>query len=224
MKVYDVFYRFDTLLDKASSGAFPELLQKQREEFIDRAMNKYVVEMYTQGFEVAEVMTSKLKDFLFYDTLSPETDVVPFALLTPEFMSTSYKIPAKMWFSIYESVKLSTECGTKNVGIKAIRHDALTNMIRDPFNKPTDLDLLRVLVGNRIHVIHPVNSILGELNIGFIGKVTPLVENLTYSKQTWKTEDYWLQDTTIDDILSIAVSIALETFESPRLKSFIQIK
>ena len=224
MTVYDVFYRLDLMLDKANSGAFPDLTQKQREEFIEKAINKYIVEMYSQGFEVAEVLTSKLKDFVFYDTLYPTTEVVPSLALTSEYTTTSYAVPIKLWFSIYESVDISDSCGTRNVAIKAAKHDDISNRIRDPFNKPTKLDILRVLQGRYIKVIHPIDTATGKLSIGYIGKVNPLVLGLTYTKENWKELTYWLSDVTVDDILSIAVMLALETFESPRLKSFAQIK
>jgi hypothetical protein len=100
---------------------------------------------------------------------------------------------------------------SKRVGVKPIQHDDYNKVINDPFNKPNSDQALRLMHGNRIELITGADFDITRFYIRYVRK--PLAVDLA------NTVDCELADHTHEEIVDIAVSIALEGTENSRYQT-----
>ena len=100
---------------------------------------------------------------------------------------------------------------SKRVGVKPIQHDDYNKVVNDPFNQPNHDQALRLMLGAKIEVITADDFDITRFYIRYVRK--PLAVDLT------NTVNCELADHTHEEIVDIAVSIALEDIESGRYQS-----
>lgn len=100
---------------------------------------------------------------------------------------------------------------SKRVGVKPIQHDDYNKVVNDPFNKPNHDQALRLMLGDKIEIITGADFDITKFYMRYVRK--PLAVDFA------NTVDCELADHTHEEIVDIAVSIALEDIESGRYQT-----
>jgi hypothetical protein len=100
---------------------------------------------------------------------------------------------------------------SKRVGVKPIQHDDYNKVVNDPFNKPNHDQALRLMLGDKIEIITEADFDITKFYMRYVRK--PLAVDFA------NTVDCELADHTHEEIVDIAVSIALEDIESGRYQT-----
>lgn len=151
MTIYTMYSIFEDLVDKQSSGAYPEIPIEQKDRFFNLACERFVKQRYGSnnskgfGFEEIQKRTDDLSNLVRTASLNISTSGV---YSTEEYPTVIYNIPTDYWFSITERVRLRTKCRTVTVLAVQGRHDEISYRISDPFNRPKGERVFRVMHSN----------------------------------------------------------------------------
>jgi len=97
------------------------------------------------------------------------------------------------------------------VGVKPIQHDDYNKIINDPFNKPKFDQASRLMIGDKVELITGETFDITKFYMRYVRKPVPVaLATPTHCE---------LADHTHEEIVDIAVSIALEGIESGRYQS-----
>lgn len=116
----------------------------------------------------------------------------------------------------YNGVSITSVNGTfsstqsKRVGVKPIQHDDYNKVVKDPFNKPNHDQALRLMLGDKVELITEENFDITKFYMRYVRKPIPVELGAT---------DCELADHTHEEIVDLAVSIALEGIESGRYQT-----
>lgn len=102
------------------------------------------------------------------------------------------------------------EASSKRTQVKPVTHDEYNSVIRDPFGKPDENQVLSLMFGNQIELLGEEGFALGNYYLRYIRKPQTIVFN---------SVDCELADHLHDEIVDIAVSMTLEEIESPRYQT-----
>lgn len=197
------------------------------------------------GVEEIQKRTDDLSSLVQYQTLQPLGNGF---FSSNTFYSLYYALPQDYWFSLIERVNLSNpKCPDPvNAEVKVARHNDVNYRLRDPFNKPKGNRVFRVMVsgGNAANGTSLIELFLdrtvtaNNYQIGYIGQPQRLrgqtnlnqqpIANLPFTYQTvdpttpnfWRTQEYWFNNQTHQEIVDLAVKAAIETIEHPRYQSY----
>lgn len=144
--------------------------------------------------------------------------------------SKFYIIPDDLWFTIYESVKYDTEgdgnipnkdctkltinnLGNAYTNIIPITHDDFYRTYHNPFRGISDKRALRLTAGNKLYEVVSKYDI-DTYFIRYVKKLEPIIledlpDGLTIDNQS-TAQTCKLDDTLHDDILGMAVQLALQ--------------
>jgi len=105
---------------------------------------------------------------------------------------------------------------SKRVEVKPITHDVYNKIIKDPFNKPYENQVLRLMFKNQVELIGSENVVPSKLFLRYLRKPQRILLDLSVPSNSVDCE---LADHLHDEIVGKAVSIALEGIESKRYQS-----
>lgn len=205
------------LLDKVDSKAVPSFETNEMDDFFNMAIKRYVLSRYKE-FEVNQRRTDDLRGLVKEVNISRDS---PSLSLYPN--ADSYTLPVDYMFSISERPLISSyknSCGntvTNKIGyLRAIQHDDFEKLLKDPFNKPQEKEVLRLIQSNKIILVHDENTVLSDLVLSYIKNPIEVQLDLEDENNSINSD---MPEHTHDEIIQLAVQIILETISDPRFQT-----
>lgn len=208
--------------DKIDSLNYPDILPEEIDFLLNKAQDRFVKQRYgtnndkKQSFEETQKRTDDIKAIVV------NADIIPLANSVDNIDPNAQfcVLPADYWFAIQERVDLQcTDCNdqlvTSKVKVKAINHDDFDTLIINPFEKPSISKVLRLMAYNRTELIHAPGTTIVKYYLRYIKE--PVRISLTVPT------DCELSEHTHEEIVSEAISIALENVEALRTKTYTPI-
>jgi hypothetical protein len=226
MTISEMHNAFKLELDKVNSLQYPSFTSIEIDYWINRAIKEFVKTRYSgvnykkEGFEQTQKRIDDLRT-LVREVTVPCTSVGAIKpngyVLTNGFSNVIFGT-AVYWLSLGEEVKITIGSTTSRCGVTEVTSDEYRAEIDNPYSsyilhygsaKP-----LRLFYNNTIEFISDGNYVVTEAYIRY------LKEPITVVYATSVNCD--LPNPTHDEVVSIAVRLALENIEQPRYQSYSQ--
>jgi hypothetical protein len=226
MIVNQLILSFKLKLDKIDSSAYPDILNEEIRFWLDEAADRFVKQRYERnnlkrkGFEETQKRTDDLRAAVRTETIAANvsTDYPGFAYNVELPDRYRYLLKVQTEIRYVDCNDLSeTEWSTPY----QVQQDDIHVLLEDPFNKPIEGRPLYILEGNNI--VFFTDGVFEVLNarvtyIRLFDKLQPgLATSATYSNGA--TEYTELAEDTHEEIVDIAVKMALENIESQRYQT-----
>ena len=199
-------------MDKLDTQSYPEIQDEIIVFLLNEAIIRFIKQRYggtnvkRDSFEESQKRTDDLRTVVVYDTIASSG-----AGFFPN--SFTYPLPADYWFSLLEQTDATCDCvgtpKTERVKVKAIQHNNLNTVMQDPFNRPENTEVVRVMAQNDIQLITDGVCTTGNFYLGYIAnnfKLDPLTPAQVIS----------MPEHTHSEIVDIAVTVTLDGIESGR--------
>jgi hypothetical protein len=220
MNIADMHIAFQIGVDKVASLNYPGFESEEVDFILNQAQDEFVKtryggnNLYRKGFEENQKRTDDIRSIVKRASIAPQpVDPFnkPFGLYY--LIPNSPNINDVYWFSVHEEVTaLVTDCNgfqiKQRIPVKPITHDTYSRMIMDPFNKPSETELLRLEVENKIEIITAPNVQVLALLITYVRR--PQRVDVTIPT------DCELPEHSHQEVVNTACGIALEGIESRR--------
>lgn len=204
--------QFDIVFDKVDTMSYPDLLEEQKDYFLNEAQRRLVKIRYREFDQ-----TQKRKDDL---SVLVKTIVLPVGTSTTLDDFKSYKVNLqlalsngdKYLFYLKGNAQVSnSKCKARYVPIRKVEIDDLDNVLEDPFNKPSIEEVVATDEDGGLVLWADLSFNISNLR-------------LTYLKQPrtmdiFSSVDCELSEEVQSEIIALAVQLALENVESGRLQS-----
>lgn len=105
---------------------------------------------------------------------------------------------------------------SRRVGVKATQHDDYNRIANDPFNKPKSDQARRLMLGDKIELLSEVDFDITKFYMRYIKKPAEMLNDLATPANNVDCE---LSEHTHEEIVDIAVALALEGIESNRYQT-----
>ena len=233
MTISEMHTAFKLGLDKTESLQYPSFLAEEIDFWLNQAIRKFVKTRYSginskrEGFEQSQKRIDDLRTLTREVTIActgtgaikPNGYVLTNGFSNAAFTSIPY------WLSLGEEVTISytsttTRNGgtvTKRVGVVDITSDSYRSKVDDPLSDHVlhydEARPLRLFYNNTIEFITDGNYSVTEAYIRYIKQPVTVVYNTTSCD---------LAEHTHEEIVNMAVQLALENVEQPRLQSYTQ--
>lgn len=219
MTVAEMHLAFKLGYDKIDSLNYPDIRPSEIDSLLNRAQDRFVKQRYgttnskRQSFEETQKRTDDIKALVTNAVIIPAATTVDNIDPNAQFVT----LPVDYWFAIQERVDLQcTDCNnqtiTEKVLVKAIQHDDFDTLIRSPFDRPNNSKVLRLMAYDKVELIHATGTTIVNYHLRYIKE--PVRINLAIPT------DCELSEHTHEEIVSEAISIALENVEAIRTKTF----
>lgn len=206
-------------LDKFDSLNYPDFEIDQIEFLLNQAQDVFVKQRYgstnvkRESFEQTQKRTEDLKNIVVNQIITPLANASDNINTYSRFVT----LPTDHWFIIQELTDISyLNCNnqtiTDRVFTEAIQHNDYSKIINNPFAQPNENKVLRLMENGRVELIPASNVTITNYRLRYIKK--PIRISVTNSV------DCELSEHTHQEIVNIAVDIALEGIESKRLQTF----
>jgi len=204
--------------DKVSSFAAPGYTDSEISTFLSQAQERFVKQRYTpkgnkyqDGFEETEKRRKDLEGVIMLGTGTLSADQSN--LLSTN--SVAYDLPTDHWLTIIEWVATDNVC-SPTVKVVSKTHDEYFAIIDDPFKKPSSdkafrLDLARSNGNKRYEIITDGSYNINNYFLRYIKELVDIDITNNISSE--------LHNMTHREIVNIAVTIALENTQEPRVQS-----
>lgn len=234
MTISEMHIAFDLLLDKTNSLQYPSFLPEEKDFWINQAIRKFSKTRYSgtnskrEGFEQSQKRIDDLRTLVRELTIPCTTvgAIKPNAYVLTNGFTNALFTTTPYWLSLGEEVDIhfipsltaNKTPITKRVGVTS----ATANDYRWKLDDPTAAYILhydearplRLFYNDTIEFITDGNYSVTNAYIRFLKKPT------TVSLSTLVSCD--LPEHTHDEVVSLAVQMALENIEQPRLESYSQ--
>lgn len=221
MTASEMHISFKFGLDKLDSNNYPNFEDEEVDLLLNQAQDRYVKQRMgnnnakRQSFEESEKRTDDLKNVLVN------------AILTPAANTTENKpngvfvtLPDTYWFAMNEDCAISySDCHGATVSriskIRAIQHDDYNNIIEDPFNKPWKNEIVRLMENGKVELISESGQTITTYYLRYIKRPNRISITTPTNCE--------LSEHTHQEIVDMAIQIALEGIEAKRQNTFDKI-
>ena len=225
MTLAEMHIQFKLGLDKTDSLNYPNFEPEEVDSWLNNAQGRFVKTRYvhnnkSETFEETQKRTDDLR------TIVTEVTLIPSAIQTPtkpngilfDLPNGTMGGPDIYWFAINEECEIRYEdCNgswvDERTGVYATQHDDYDKMIDDPFNKPTRNVILRLMHGVWAELITDGSFTINQYFLRYIRKPITL-DIINFPGMSCELAEH-----THQEIVDIAVSLALENIASPRFQS-----
>lgn len=231
MTVSEMHLQFRQALDKVNSSSYPELLTEQVDYYLNEAQLRFIKTRYSgnnlskNSFE----QNQKRIDDLNKIVITRFSKVLPITYDPTTFkcsLSTIYNDEActvvsseKYMFYVMGRCKTSkTNCSSKYHNIRIYTHDELNVVRKNPFRKSVYSEPIGYFEDNNINIITEGNFTADVLAISFIKEPVLIKYGSQYPVPTTDVSCE-LSEQTHKEIIQLAVAIALENTDNPRLQT-----
>ena len=118
--------------------------------------------------------------------------------------------------STYTGTGTIMSASSKRVEVKPIQHDDYNHIIKDPFNKPYHNQVMRLMFQDKAELIGTSTVVPSIYHLRYIRKPLAILLDLNTPSNTVNCE---LSDHLHQEIVELAVSMALENIESVRYQT-----
>ncbi len=237
----DIYTKFMIEYDKANvASSYPSLTEYEIATVLDKAYNALIAQKFTgnnprrSSFESDNKSISDLQPLIKTDECTGSLDDVNSfsANLPNEFL---YYISSCIKHTISEESKPMDELTTRIVNVKLVDHNTANKFLISPTNLPWVKTPVCYIEGNKITVIYDpmMQDLETDISVTFIKKPNTFVkEKLTEGNTyfTWigdtvpETYKFECNDTVAEELISLAVTFALENVESQRLNTKLNMR
>ena len=243
----DIYTKFMIEYDKANvASSYPSLTEYEIATILDKAYNALIAQKFTgnnprrSSFESDNKSISDLQPLIKTDVCTGSLDSANSfsANLPDEFL---YYISSCIKHTISEESKPMDEFTTRIVNVKLVDHSTANKFLVSPTNLPWVKTPVCYIEGNEITVIYDpmMQDLETDVSVTFIKKPNTFVkENLTegtcFTFVEKKNEDgnvivpdaykFECNDTVAEELISLAVTFALENVESQRLNTKLNMR
>ena len=225
MTIAQAHQDFKLKYDKTDSLNYPNFLPEEVDLFINNAIEKFIEQRAygTNPKNLGLEETQKRDDDL--------RNIITNAQITPSAVASTNKpngkfvtLPTGYRHAIQEEVTVSYEdchgnTSTKRVEVIPISHDRYNRIIKDPFNKPYENQILRLIYeGNVFELISDATTTITTYYLRYIKTPTQVRYGTAYSTVTTDIQ-FTLAEHTHREIIDLAVRDALENIQSQRLQT-----
>ena len=207
-------------MDKFDSFGLPNFQDDEILLMLNQAQDRFVKQRYGEtntkkfGFEEIQKRTEDIKNIVKPITLIPNPNVPDNINPNAQFVD----LPSDYWINIFDRAlitypncygdPISDECY-----IKPITHEEYSGSIRNPYTKPYDGKVLRMMVDGKIELIHSSDVTITGYKLRYLRQPVRITSIVTCE----------LSDMVHQEIVSMAISIGLEGIESKRLSTYIPV-
>lgn len=213
---------FKIALDKIDSLNYPNLEIIEIDRLLNLAQDRIVKQRLginnfkREGFEETQKRTDDLRTIVVDSTIipnNPNSSNVPGGVYC--------NLPANYYFAVNEQCDLMyPDCKgnliTSRVPIKPIRHDNYNEVITDPYNKPYEELVLRLMENGKVELIADINHTIKKYYLRYIKQPQQFDLNGNITTD--------LPEHLANEIIDEAVNIALEDIQSQRVQTYDKIK
>jgi hypothetical protein len=235
MTISQMHTAFDLELDKSNSLQYPSFLPEEKDYWINRAIRKFVKTRYSginskrEGFEQSQKRVDDLRSLVreykiactTTNAIKPNGHILTNGLTGSQFTATPY------WLSLGEEVDITFTPTNPSLTmpVRVGVTDATANDYRYKLDDPTaayrlhydEARPLRLFYNDTIEFISDGNYSIPYAYIRF------LKQPLTVDGVNTPNVSCDLPEHTHDEVVSLAVQLALEGIEQPRLESYSQM-
>jgi len=209
-------------LDKFDSLNYPNFLPEEIDLLLNQAQDRFVKQRYgnnnnkQQSFEETQKRTEDLKNIVKNIIIAPAANTSENIDNNAQFVT----LPVDHWFTVQERAEISyLDCKedtvTDKVYVREVQHNDFDLLIGNPFEKPTKHKVLRLMANGKTELIHSSDSTITNYHLRYIKE--PVRVNLS-GNQTFELSSH-----THQEIINLAVQIALEGIEAKRNQTFTPI-
>lgn len=216
MSVQELHQEFKFRCDKLDALNYPNFLPEEIDLILNNAQDRLVKQRYginnikRQSFEETEKRTEDLKNVTVNAILTPLAYATDNIDVTARFLT----LPTDHWFTVQERCNITcTICGasvTQLVEVVPISHSEFSKVIKDPFKKPNTDKVLRLMENGRVELISSCTIVNYRMRY--------IKEPVRIDINTGVTCE--LSEHIHNELVDLAVSIALEGIEGKRTNSF----
>ena len=208
--------------DKLDSSNLPNLNPTEIDSLLNQGQDRIIKQRYginnnkRQSFEETQKRAEDLKEVVRNSTIAPSAYTTTNIDTNAQFVT----LPTDHWFTIQERVEVMyPDCKNNTVkdtvAVTPIQHNEFNKAILNPFKKPSEKKILRLMYENQVELIHATNHVLGNYFIRYIKKPVAI------SSVTATTSE--LSDHLHSEICDEAIRIALENIEAKRTETYAPI-
>lgn len=244
----DIYTKFMIEYDKANvASSYPSLTEYEIATILDKAYNALIAQKFTgnnprrSSFESDNKSISDLQPLIKTDVCIGSLDSANSfsANLPDEFL---YYISSCIEHTISKESKPMDELAVRIINVKLVDHNTANKFLISPTNLPWVKTPVCYIEGNEITVIYDpmMQDLETDVYVTFIKKPNTFVkENLT-GKNTYLTfveekdengkvivpkgYEFECNDTVAEELISLAVTFALENVESQRLNTKLNMR
>jgi len=216
MNIATFHQEFKFRLDKADSLNYPNFLPEEIDLILNNAQDRLIKQRYgfnnnkRQSFEETEKRTEDLKNITVNAILTPLAYSVDNIDTNARFVT----LPTNHWFTVQERAGITCSiCGadvTQRVEVVPTTHAEISSNLKDPFAKPNNEKVLRLTVAGKIELIS--NCTIVDYQFRYLKQ--PVAMNINTGVTCELSEHIH------NELVDLAVSIALEGIEGKRTQSF----
>lgn len=233
MTVRQLILSFKQKLDKIDSQAYPDILNEEVRFWLDEAADRFVKQRYERnnlkrkGFEETQKRADDLRDTIrtqdinsIASTIYPDAFEIPLPTGDGPAGSDRYRYLLKVVADV-QAPDCNEVVQNNWVSPYQVQHDDIYALQQDPFNKSgEDRPLFIIEESNLIFFTNGTFSV-PQAKVSYIRLFDKLQPNLptsaTYANDA--TEYNELSEDTHEEVVDIAVKMALENVESQRYQS-----
>ena len=221
MNVTSMHTAFQIGVDKVSSLNYPGFEPEEIDFILNQAQDRFVKtrygrnNTYRKGFEETQKRTDDIRNIVKNAIIVPAPSI---ASNKPngQYVTLPNTATDIYWFAVEEEVSVTTtDCNgnriVRRLPVKPITHDVYNNIIKDPFNKPFEDEVIRLANEGFFELITIPSITINQYLLRYVRQ--PRRIDLTTSV------DCELSEHTHQEIVDIACGIALEGIESKRFQT-----
>lgn len=222
MNVTTMHLQFKFEMDKLDSLNYPNFLSDEIDLLLNQAQDRFVKQRYgknnlkKESYEETQKRLEDLKNITVNAVLTPIANATDNIDVNAYFVN----LPVDHWFIVQERCNLTyTDCNNNAVStlveVRPIQHSEFSKVIKDPFKKPNNDKVLRLMENARVELVIPPSTTIGNYRLRYIKQP----RRISLSGLI----DCELSEHTHEEVVNEAVKIALEGIEAKRNPSFIPI-
>lgn len=211
---------FKFRMDKADSLNYPNFDNTEIDLLLNQSQERIVKQRYgstnakRESFEETQKRTEDLKAIVTNAIIVPSATAVDNIDVLAQFVT----LPSDHWFIVQERCSITyADCDnsqiTENVPVYGIQHNDVNKVLNNSFLKANKQRILRLMEEGRVELVHDSTTTINTYRLRYIRRpvtissIVPLV-NCELSEHLH------------DEIIDMAVSLALEDIEAKRFNSY----
>jgi len=216
MTAAELHLEFKFRCDKLDTLNYPNFLPEEIDLILNNAQDRFIKQRYglnnikRQSFEETEKRTEDLKNITTNAILTPQ----PYSVDNIDATARFVLLPTDHWFTIQERAGITcANCGTpttQRVEVIPITHAEASKTLRDPFKKPNSYKVLRLTIDGKVELLSSCTIV--DYQFRYLRQ--PVKIDLTTNTTCELSEHVH------NELVDIAVGIALESIESKRSQTF----
>ena len=226
----DIYIKYMIEYDKANvTSSYPALTEYEIATILDKAYNALIAQKITgnnirrTGFESDIKSISDLqpliKEYKTYDSNFSVTDSFGSSDVTN---SQWIKLPTDFLYFVNCRMKVEKDVNNRiSIPIKLLTHQMAEKFFETPYNKPWVKQPICYIEDNKLFIVYDSQWDSPDLYIrlSYIKTPNSFINDLKDSDT-----EFECNDTIAEELISLAITFALENVESPRLNSKLNTK